>query len=67
MVSDNKVPGNWPDALKMADQIAQHVVDGLYTDGAHHKQWHLEEIGKLVGLDLEKLKQEGEWDPGIPG
>jgi hypothetical protein len=32
--------------------ISELVLDGLYTDGGHHKQWFLQEIGKIVGVEL---------------
>ena len=60
------------------DRAVQHAIDGLYTDGAHHKQWELEQI--LVALkgqdwvdeyknNIEKLDPEEYyiWDEGIPG
>jgi len=31
---------------------------GISTDGEHHKQWCLVEIGKLVGVDIE-IEDEG--------
>ena len=44
--------------------------DALYTDGAHHKQWYLEEIGRLCGVDVDQWHKDllitGEaWDMGI--
>jgi hypothetical protein len=35
--------------LKM---IRELVEDGLMTDGDHHKQWFLSQIGDLVGIDI---------------
>jgi hypothetical protein len=28
-------------------------VEALTTDGAHHKQWYLEEISKLLGIEID--------------
>lgn len=46
-------------------------VNGLSTDGGHHKQWFLEEIVKALGYDLEAMRQERyangySWEEGIP-
>ena len=32
--------------------------DALYTDGAHHKQWYLEELGKLCGVDINQWEKD---------
>jgi len=34
-------------------KIKNLISDGLCTDGAHHKQWYLEEIGKVCGMKIE--------------
>jgi len=52
-------------------KIEDRTIDGLMTDGGHHKQWCLEQILILLGVDLEmlreKLNQEDyDWEPGIP-
>lgn len=40
----------------MADKTISTVTDliiaGLLIDGEHHKQWYLEQIAKLLGIDL---------------
>jgi hypothetical protein len=38
--------------------IVELVLDGLYTDGGHHKQWFLEEIGRIVGVELTEEEVE---------
>ena len=54
------------------EQIKELGVDALFTDGSHHKQWYIEEMLKLLGVDLKELEieqlREGwpEWEPGIP-
>lgn len=51
----------------MTDTIKDLCLAGLYTDGAHHKQWYLEQILMLVGFDLKSLqRQDYAWDEGIP-
>ena len=37
------------------ETIKQLCINGLVTDGEHHKQWYFEEILKILGVDLEKL------------
>lgn len=46
------------------------AIKGLLTDGAHHKQWYLEEILKAIGYDLKDIEKELEeddygWEKGI--
>lgn len=43
-------------------QARELAIEGLQTDGGHHKQWYLEEIAKTLGVDLEAVF----YDPGIP-
>ena len=33
-------------------KIRELVSDGLQTDGEHHKQWYLSQIGDLIGIDI---------------
>lgn len=55
------------------DAAIQRILDGLYTDGGHHKQWALEEALKalLTPKQLERLKDredeanDGLWEEGI--
>jgi len=53
-------------------KIRELCVEGLNTDGAHHKQWYLEEILKVLGYNPKDLKTEYEifcdisWEEGIP-
>jgi hypothetical protein len=53
----------------MKEQVKELALDGLYTDGSHHKQWYLEEIIKAIGFDLEEqrayaMQQDCDWEPG---
>lgn len=48
------------------------ALDGLYVDGSHHKQWYLEQIAVVLGVDIEAeykkaLDDEvyGAWKRGI--
>jgi len=40
------------------------VLEALYTDGSHHKQWYLEEIGKGLGIDIKSEYKKTEWEQG---
>ena len=44
--------------IELFEEIKNLCVDGLCTDGGHHKQWFLEEILKKLGLDLKKVSRE---------
>jgi hypothetical protein len=39
------------------------ILRGLRTDGAHHKQWYLEQIALLLGHLLDPVRDG--YDPGI--
>lgn len=62
-----------PDGLEKA---ICYGVSGLLTDGAHHKQWIIEEMLKALGVDLDVLRDElrtpdkngntYSWNKGIP-
>ena len=58
---------NMPDGAEKAIQLA---INGLFTDGGHHKQWVLERILVSLGVDLNELKHDVQedgydWDSGI--
>lgn len=53
--------------------VEEILLEGLFVDGAHHKQWYLEQALIKLEFDLEKEFQKwledeeyGEWEPGIP-
>lgn len=50
------------------DMIVKEILHGLTTDGAHHKQFALEQVLQLLVEPewYEEAKQEVEWEPGIP-
>lgn len=46
------------------------LLDGLLTDGAHHKQWYIEQALLALNIDLKTIAAElalGDcaWEPGI--
>jgi len=41
-----------------ANEIENFVLDALETDGAHHKQWYLEEIAKMLEIDLSNSEHD---------
>lgn len=50
--------------------VKKLAIEGLMTDGAHHKQWYLEEILKAIGVDLKDLREtlrktDYDWEDGI--
>ena len=54
----------------MKEEIKELCIDGLLTDGGHHKQYFLEEILKKLGYDLKELREElkqndYEWEDGV--
>ena len=42
------------------------ALDALHTDGAHHKQWYLEQIFSNVCKELNLGEGEASWEEGIP-
>lgn len=44
-------------------QLEGLILDGLSTDGGHHKQWYLHQIAKILCIDYDA----NEYDSGIPG
>ncbi len=52
------------------EKIKELAIDGLLTDGGHHKQWYLEKIIVELGFDLEKIREklneeDYDWEKGI--
>ena len=51
-------------------KLKRMTVEGLQTDGSHHKQWYLEQILISLDVDLDRLRRDlkskgYEWEPGI--
>jgi hypothetical protein len=42
--------------------LTELVTNGLFVDGAHHKQWFLEQIAKQFELRIDEAEW---WEPGI--
>lgn len=53
--------------MKSKNKIIELILDGLNTDGDHHKQWYLEEIlKKIVGKKkFNALKEDTDWEKGV--
>jgi hypothetical protein len=47
-------------------EAAYHIIEGLTTDGAHHKQDSLERAAKALGADLKTMRKVRRYEPGIP-
>jgi hypothetical protein len=49
------------------DEVVKLIIEGLITDGAHHKQWYLEQIFKAICEDeyVETTRKEFTWEEGI--
>lgn len=46
------------------------LIDGLVTDGSHHKQWYIERSLESLGVNLDEVKldlaaDDYAWEPGI--
>jgi hypothetical protein len=46
---------------KEAAKLTKLITEGLQEDGAHHKQWYLEQIAKLFEIDLKGIT----YDEGV--
>lgn len=52
------------------DKVKELCINGLITDGGHHKQWYLEQILVAIGYNVADVKSdvqmEGyDWEDGI--
>jgi len=36
----------------MTDTVRDLIIGALTTDGEHHKQWYLERIAEVLGIEL---------------
>lgn len=50
------------------NEVIKALLQGLNTDGGHHKQFYLEQALRLLCGDdyVEQLKAELEWEEGVP-
>ena len=49
------------------DKVTKMLLLGLTTDGAHHKQWALEQAFRALCTDdyVDEAKKEFQWEDGI--
>ena len=52
------------------DSLKSFIVNGLETDGGHHKQWYLEQILFRLGFNPNKIREEErkegyDWENGV--
>lgn len=49
------------------DRAVELLLQGLTTDGAHHKQWCLEQVFRVLCTDgyVERARAELQWTEGI--
>jgi len=40
---------------RLIEAIRENAIEGLRTDGAHHKQWRLAQILRIIGMTNEDL------------
>ena len=54
--------------MELRDEVVKALLEGLTTDGAHHKQYWLEQAFRALCEDeyVDKAKREVEWETGIP-
>lgn len=52
---------------KALDPVTKALLHGLITDGAHHKQWALEQAFRALCMDdyVDQAKAEFQWEDGI--
>ena len=55
MINEKQTPRN---AMENKERIIELLKDGLQTDGAHHKQWYLNEVLKLINADIARDVEE---------
>jgi len=50
------------------DEVVKELINGLMTDGAHHKQGALESVLRMICEDswVDEAKDELQWEDGIP-
>ena len=50
------------------DNIVKEIMEGLLTDGSHHKQYTLEMVLRMLCDDnwVDEAKKELQWEEGIP-
>lgn len=51
--------------LYLFKDISDLAVEGLLTDGGHHKQWYIEQMLKALGFDVDELEKKYAFERGI--
>ena len=56
------------DMTDLRDEVENLLIDGLITDGAHHKQYYLERVFRSLfkGEYVDQEKEKFQWEDGIP-
>ncbi len=44
----------------LENAIGEKILAAIYTDGSHHKQWFLFELGKQLGIDMKEAYKDAE-------
>ena len=54
------------DSQDSRDKVVKYLITGLMADGAHHKQFYLEQAFRALCEDeyVDKAKEEFEWEDG---
>ena len=47
----------------MTETVKDFILEALTTDGSEHKQWYLEQIAKVLGIELVAELQ---YEKGMP-
>ena len=55
------------DTFELIKKIIDLCIEGLQTDGGHHKQWYLEEILRTAGMDTGMWRDTIGWEEGFAG
>lgn len=54
------------DTIDLIRSVTSVIIEGLTTDGGHHKQWALEQALKLLAPEeYEECKESWQWEAGI--
>ena len=54
------------DSQDSKDKVVKYLITGLMADGAHHKQFYLEQAFRALCTDeyVDKAKEEFRWEDG---
>jgi len=54
-----KISNNTNKTDQQIVKIKSLVEEGIFTKGAHHKQWYLEQIAKILDLKIVNIYDRG--------